>query len=64
MESVSVSFECLPVPFLEEGDMVAIQTPDYRLSFRLVQYTIPLAAADSMSVGFLKRVKPKKKVIR
>lgn len=63
-EAVSVSFECLPIPFLEEGDLVAVSTPDYRVVFRLNQFTIPLAAEESMSVGFLKRVKPHRKKIR
>lgn len=63
-ESLEAAFECLPVPFLEEGDLVALETPDYHLTFRIRQMTLPLSAADSMSVGFLKRVKPNRRRLR
>jgi hypothetical protein len=46
--------------------MVRVQTPDFTLKFRLVKFTIPLAPNGDpvMSVGYLKRLTPRKQAIR
>jgi hypothetical protein len=65
-ETVDVSFDSLPIPHLDVGDMVRVQTPDFTLKFRLVKFTIPLAPNGDpvMSVGYLKRLTPRKQAIR
>lgn len=54
---VEASFEALPVPFLEELDMVRLHTDEYDFRFPLRQWTLPLTASESMSVGANKRVR-------
>lgn len=50
------SFESLPIPHLEEQDMVAVQSDDGRLLVRMRQWTIPLGPdAQPMTVGTLRR---------
>lgn len=59
-ESVDVTFDSLPVPHLDPGDMVRVQTPDFTIAFRLRKFAIPLAptGAPPMPVGYLKRLTP------
>lgn len=45
------SFQCLPIPHLEELDAVTLQTGDYSITFKANQFTIPLTADAPMSVG-------------
>lgn len=60
LQGIDMSFECFPVPLLEEGDILALGTDTYSTSTRLQQATIPLKAGEFMSVGFNKKVKPSK----
>jgi len=55
-EGLSVSFNCLPIPMLEEGDMVTIYTETAKIDFRIGQMTIPLTASSPMSVGMNTKV--------
>jgi hypothetical protein len=65
-ETVDVTFDSLPIPHLDVGDMVRIETPDFALKFRMKKFTIPLAPNGDpvMSVGYLKRLTPNKRAIR
>lgn len=54
--AVTISFEALPVPHLEEGDMVALEHDGVTYSFQLRQFTIPLTSDEAQSFGFLKRI--------
>lgn len=50
------SFDSLPVPHLDEQDMVAVQSDDGRLLVRMRQWTIPLGPdPQPMTVGTLRR---------
>jgi hypothetical protein len=57
MAEVQVAFDALPFPHLEPMDCVSLTSPDLSLTFRLQQFTVPLTATDSASVGFLQRVR-------
>lgn len=59
-EVVDVSFDALPIPHLDPGDLVRVKTDDFTGTFRLRQFTIPLSPDGSAvsSVGYLKRVTP------
>lgn len=62
---VSASFDALAVPTLEENDYVAAQTKgEGFVAFPLKQFTIPLTAGDSMSVGANKRTRKRNVVPR
>lgn len=50
-EGVEASFECLPVPHLEELDVVTLRTSSYSITFPLKQFTIPLTTDSPMTVG-------------
>lgn len=65
-ETVQVTFDALPVPHLDPGDLVRIRTASFSTTFRLGQFTIPLTPTGSptMSVGYLKRTVPNRKRIR
>lgn len=66
LEAVEVKFDSIPIPHLDAGDMVRVQTPEFTTWFRLRQFAIPLApsGAPVMPVGYLKRVTPSTKAIR
>jgi hypothetical protein len=50
-EGVEASFNCLPIPHMEELDTVTLRTDDYSISFRLRSFTLPLTADSTMSVN-------------
>lgn len=55
IEKAELSFETLPIPFLEEMDRVTVQTDTQNFNFRMQQWSIPLTAAGgTMSIGFHK----------
>lgn len=60
-EGVDASFDCLPVPHLEEWDHVVLNGPGYSVSFPLSTFTIPLTTDSPMSVGVSKSVKPRRR---
>lgn len=49
---VTVEFESLPIPFLEEGDMVRATAKSFHYDFPINQFTLPLGASDPMTVGY------------
>ncbi|MFD8618259.1 hypothetical protein [Streptomyces sp. NPDC059513] len=70
LQEVEVTFNAMPIPHLEPGDVCRIQTDEYATTFRLYKFSIPLVAGNEMSVGWVKRMairkgavgyKPKKK---
>lgn len=56
-EGVSASFDCLPIPMLEEGDKVTLKTPEYSVTFPLTNFTIPLTSDAPMAINTNKRVR-------
>lgn len=60
-QSVSVAFDSLPVPFLEEMDLVRFKTETGAGQFRIEQMSIPLTADGTSSIGYLKNVTPRKR---
>lgn len=50
---VTVEFDALPLPFLEEGDHVRVATKGFRYDFFMNQMTLPLTAG-AMNVGYTK----------
>jgi hypothetical protein len=54
--SLSVEFETLPVPHLELGDRVKVESDTVHTIFTLTKFSLPLAVGSGMSVGFNKRV--------
>lgn len=62
VQSTEVSFDCLPIPHLEEKDTVQLSTREYDTKFEIQQMTIPLTAGETMSVGYNKKIVLKKKV--
>jgi len=64
MEGVASTFDSLPVPHLDPGDLVRLSTEDTSLTFVLRQASIPLTHSGVMSVGTTKRVSPVRSHIR
>ena len=54
--AVEASFDTLPIPHLEEGDVCAVYTDGMHFEFILKQFTIPLTADAPMSIGVNKKV--------
>jgi len=54
MQSTDVAFDVLPLPHLEPGDLIRLQTPDFSTALRANVFVIPLTAGDTMSVGYMK----------
>jgi hypothetical protein len=51
-QGVDVSFDSVPVPFIEPGDLCHVGTDDQSVTFRLRQFAFPLAAGEPMNVGY------------
>ncbi len=64
IQAVDVSFDSLPIPFLEERDLCRVQSDKFSGSFYLRQMVIPLTADGVSAIGYLKRVTPKNKVAK
>lgn len=64
LEQVEVSFESLPIPYLEEYDKVRVSSEAFSGSFRLRKFSIPLTADGTMSIGYLKRVTPSRRFMK
>jgi hypothetical protein len=64
LEQVEVTFESLPIPYLEEGDKVRVSSDQFSGSFRVKKFSIPLTADGTMSIGYLKRVTPSKRFLK
>lgn len=62
LQAVTVSYDSVPVPHLEPGDLPNVATGDGAVTFRLNQFSLPLVMADgnAMSVGALKNVRARK----
>jgi hypothetical protein len=45
------SFDCLPVPHLEEGDYVRVKSGRTEITFPLLQFSLPLVIGDPMTIG-------------
>ncbi len=52
----TVTFDALPFPLLQEGDMVAVEAGDVDEVFRLNAFSIPLGHDGVMTLGYNKRV--------
>lgn len=60
--SLEVSFDALPIPMLEEMDVVRVETEEFGLvTVPLKQFTLPLDASSDMTIGDTKRVRRKHK---
>lgn len=57
---MEVSFSCLPMPLLEEGDPITIDTETISTTATVTQMSLPLGHEGVMTVGYLKRVAKKK----
>lgn len=55
-QQVDISFDALPVPHLEEMDLIRVSYEDLRFNARLRRFSLPLTHAGVMSVGYVKRV--------
>lgn len=65
-EVVEVTFDSLPIPHLDPGDLVRVKTDELSVTFRLRQFSIPLSSdgAPTMPVGYLKKTTPNRRRIR
>lgn len=54
--ATTVSFEALPLPFLEPADKISVVTDDGTIRSRLDQFSLPLRVGATMSVGYIKKV--------
>lgn len=65
-QDVEVTFDSMPIFYLEEGDEARLRTDGYATTFRIKQFSIPLVAGDPMSIGYNKRmpIRGKKKTKR
>jgi hypothetical protein len=63
LQAVDVSFDSVPVPFLEQADMCQLVTDELAVTFRLTQFSLPFSAASAapMTVNYKKSVSAKAK---
>lgn len=53
----NVEVDSTPIPHLEPGDKVSLSAAGQQRDFRLRTFTIPLGAADSMPIGYIKHMR-------
>lgn len=56
-----VSFDCLPIPILEEYDPVTIDCKGAKGTVRITQMTIPLGHAGVSTIGYIGKVSKKRR---
>ena len=59
LAGIEVTFDGIPVPFLEENDVCRVDLPGFHQKFKMKKFTIPLVAGDDASFGYLRRARPK-----
>lgn len=59
LEGISVTYNAIPHPRLQEGDVVAVKTDRVDTKHVARKFTIPLVAGDDATHGYLKRMKPR-----
>lgn len=64
MQGVDVTFSCVPVPFLNLGDMCHVDTDDGDVTFRLNTFSLPLLVGDGTSDGTQMSVGVRKKLTK
>lgn len=62
LQAVDVSFEALPVPHLDPGDLCQLSSEAAATPFRLSSFSLPLVAGPNMTIGYTRQlaVKPRK----
>jgi hypothetical protein len=60
-QAVDVTFDSLPVPHLEPGDVCQLTTPEFSNTFRVGRLSLPLTSGGQMSMGYLNRVGVKRR---
>lgn len=60
-ELVTVTFDALVVPHLDPGDVIAVRTSEFAARQRLSSFSLPLAVDGTMSVGYNRRTKVKRR---
>lgn len=56
LQEIDVQFDALPIPHLDEGDVVRIYTDEFNAPFRMTKWSLPLSHAALMSTGYLSRL--------
>ena len=51
-DGLALAIRCLPMPFLEELDVIRVETDDYALDLPLQNFTIPLTESELMTIGW------------
>lgn len=64
LEGLDVAFDCLPVPDLEENDVLRVSTGEFAAQFRLKKMSIPLTVDGSSSIGYNRKLTPSRTRIR
>lgn len=61
MSQVSVQFESVPIPYLEEYDPLTLAYGGYVTKFFARQFSIPLTVGETMSVGYNRRMRARRR---
>lgn len=64
IETITASFDALPIPHLELLDVYSLETSEYITTSSIYQMTLPLTVGSTATIGYLKYVQPNTKVIR
>jgi hypothetical protein len=64
LASLNTSYDSLVIPHLEENDVVRLQATKYTTDHLMKQFAIPLTAAGTMTVGYVKNVKTRASALK
>lgn len=64
LQSVDATWESVPIPHLEAGDVVTLKTGEFAINVVLSQFSIPLKVGATQSNGYVARRTPNKARIR
>lgn len=63
-QQVDVTYTSLPIPHLEPWDIVTLQTPRFSLDTLVGQFSLPLVADKTMTVGYQTNLTQPRRVVR
>lgn len=64
LDEQSLTFDALPIPFLEEQDVFTVDADNMSGTGRVIQLSLPLDVENASTVGYLANLKRRKNVLR
>lgn len=64
LESIDVGYDAIPIPHLQELDVVQLNASRFSATHKMLKFAVPLTSKEDMPVGYVRNVKPNVTAIR